>query len=81
MINFFKLLMYISLFPQLIAGPIVRYETIEREVSERKTTLSDFSDGLTRFIVGLAKKAINCLRCFIRRIDFYQYNTHFYLQG
>lgn len=56
--NFFKLLMYISLFPQLIAGPIVRYETIEREVSERKTTLSDFSDGLTRFIVGLAKKAI-----------------------
>ena len=56
--NFFKLLMYISLFPQLIAGPIVRYETIEREVSERKTTLSDFSNGLTRFIVGLAKKAI-----------------------
>ncbi len=56
--NFFNLLMYISLFPQLIAGPIVRYETIEREVSERKTTLSDFSDGLTRFIVGLAKKAI-----------------------
>ncbi|PWM25155.1 MAG: membrane-bound O-acyltransferase family protein [Clostridiales bacterium] len=56
--NFFWLLMYISLFPQLIAGPIVRYETIEKEISNRRTTVADFSDGLTRFIVGLAKKAV-----------------------
>ena len=56
--NFFKLLLYVCLFPQLIAGPIVRYETIAAEIDNRKTTLNDFSQGLTRFVVGLAKKVI-----------------------
>ena len=51
-------LLYISMFPQLIAGPIVRYSTIEREIRTRKVTLTDFSDGLTRLIIGLAKKVI-----------------------
>lgn len=56
--NFFKLLLYISLFPQLVAGPIVRYATIEEEISNRKSTLKDVSEGLTRFVVGLTKKVI-----------------------
>jgi len=53
-----RLLLYISLFPQLVAGPIVRYSTIEEEISDRKSTAQDISEGLTRFIVGLAKKVI-----------------------
>lgn len=56
--NFFKLLLYICLFPQLIAGPIVRYSTIAEEIDNRHTSIADLSDGLTRFVVGLAKKVI-----------------------
>lgn len=56
--SFFKLLLYISLFPQLIAGPIVRYSTIAEEIDNRRTTLRDYSEGFTRFVVGLAKKVI-----------------------
>ena len=56
--NFFKLLLYISLFPQLIAGPIVRYSTIEKEISDRKSTFEDISEGATRFIVGMSKKVV-----------------------
>lgn len=50
--------LYISFFPQLIAGPIVRYETIADEIKNRKETLNDFFDGFARFIVGLAKKVL-----------------------
>ena len=56
--NYFTLLLYVALFPQLVAGPIVRYEWIEKELKERKTTLDDFSYGIERFILGLAKKVI-----------------------
>lgn len=56
--NFFKLLLYISLFPQLIAGPIVRYSTIAEEIDNRHTTLRDYSEGFSRFVVGLAKKVV-----------------------
>ncbi len=56
--NYFKLLMYISLFPQLVAGPIVRYSTVAEEIDERKSTISDSSEGITRFITGLGKKVI-----------------------
>ena len=52
------LLLYISMFPQLIAGPIVRYSTIEAEIHSRRVTLTDLSDGFTRLIIGLAKKVI-----------------------
>ena len=52
------LLLYISMFPQLIAGPIVRYSTIEAEIHDRRVTLNDLSDGFTRLIIGLAKKVI-----------------------
>ncbi len=56
--NIFSLALYVSLFPQLIAGPIVRYETVEDELSNRKETLNDFIIGLKRFIIGLSKKVI-----------------------
>lgn len=56
--SFFKLLLYICLFPQLIAGPIVRYQTIAAEISDRRTTLEDLSVGFTRLVVGLAKKVV-----------------------
>ena len=56
--NIFLLGTYISLFPQLIAGPIVRYQTIEKELKERKHTLENFCNGFRRFIVGLGKKVI-----------------------
>lgn len=56
--NFFNFTTYVSLFPQLIAGPIVRYETIANELHNRKITLQDFSQGFTRFILGLGKKVL-----------------------
>ena len=49
---------YVSLFPQLIAGPIVRYIDVARELDERQTTWEDFSYGLRRFMVGLGKKIL-----------------------
>ncbi len=56
--SFWKFLMYVSLFPQLVAGPIVRYSVIGDEIEERKTTIKDFSDGFSRIILGLGKKVI-----------------------
>lgn len=50
--------LYISLFPQLIAGPIVRYVDVEREIKTRTITSSLFVAGIERFIIGLAKKVI-----------------------
>ncbi len=50
--------LYISLFPQLIAGPIVRYETIAEQIEHRVENFTDFSAGVTRFCVGLAKKVL-----------------------
>ena len=56
--SFFKLATYVALFPQLIAGPIVRYETIEKEIDNRKHSFEDFSYGATRFVIGLSKKVL-----------------------
>lgn len=56
--NFLKLATYVSLFPQLIAGPIVRYETIEKELDFRKHSFENFSYGVRRFTIGLAKKVL-----------------------
>lgn len=56
--NPFKLGMYISLFPQLVAGPIVRYVDVVKEIDDRTVTLDDFSRGIRRFILGLFKKII-----------------------
>ncbi len=53
-----RLATYVALFPQLIAGPIVRYTTVEEELQHRRHTLADFSAGAFRFVLGLAKKVI-----------------------
>ncbi|ABX43784.1 MBOAT family O-acyltransferase [Lachnoclostridium phytofermentans] len=50
--------LYIALFPQLIAGPIVRYETIADQIDHRRENITDFSDGCVRFIIGLSKKVL-----------------------
>ena len=49
---------YVAMFPQLIAGPIVRYSDVDRELNDRKTTLSESADGARRFVIGLAKKVL-----------------------
>ena len=56
--RFVDLLLYISMFPQLIAGPIVRYGTIAKEIHNRRVTAGDFADGIYRFLIGLGKKVI-----------------------
>ena len=56
--NFFWLTLYVSFFPQLIAGPIVRYKTVEDEIRNRKETVEDVAAGARRFIMGLAKKVL-----------------------
>lgn len=56
--SFLKLATYVALFPQLIAGPIVRYTTIEKELDDRDYTFSSFSNGVRRFVIGLSKKIL-----------------------
>lgn len=56
--NLFHLGLYISFFPQLIAGPIVRYHDIAEEIAERTTGVPLFAEGVIRFLRGLAKKVI-----------------------
>ena len=56
--NPFYVGLYISLFPQLIAGPIVRYTTIMDQIKERKITWPAFSDGIIRFMTGFNKKVL-----------------------
>ena len=53
-----KVGLYISFFPQLIAGPIVKYETVAQQIDHRKEIWADFSAGCSRFIVGLGKKVL-----------------------
>lgn len=56
--NLFYVGLYISFFPQLIAGPIVRYQTIEDQIKNRRETWDDFFDGFARFVIGLSKKVL-----------------------
>lgn len=56
--NFMDLLLYIAMFPQLIAGPIVRYGTVDEEIRYRTVSARDFSEGSYRFFIGLGKKVI-----------------------
>ena len=56
--SFVKLATYISLFPQLIAGPIVRYTTVEEQLENREYTFEKFAHGVRRFVIGLAKKVL-----------------------
>ncbi len=56
--NIFLFTTYLSMFPQLIAGPIVRYETVYKELEKRELTLEQTALGIQRFIMGLAKKVM-----------------------
>lgn len=60
--SFYKFLLYVTMFPQLVAGPIVRYVDIEKQINERKVTAQDFEYGVIRFTQGMFKKVIlsNC---------------------
>lgn len=56
--RFQDVLLYIALFPQLVAGPIVRYEDVAGEIQSRRYTLEQLANGLRRFIIGLSKKLL-----------------------
>ena len=56
--NPFKLALYISFFPQLIAGPIIRYKDVENQIDDRKIDIELFASGIKRFIIGLSKKIL-----------------------
>ena len=56
--NILNVGLYIAFFPQLIAGPIVRYSTVAKEIKDRKESFDDFSSGVVRFLIGLSKKVL-----------------------
>lgn len=56
--GFFDVLLYISLFPQLVAGPIVQYRTVADAINDRKVTVDAFAAGTRKFIIGLSKKML-----------------------
>ena len=56
--NFISLATYVSLFPQLVAGPIVRYQTVAEQMNEREHSISKFEEGVYRFCLGVSKKVI-----------------------
>ncbi len=56
--DFYKFLLYVSMFPQLVAGPIVRYVDIAEQISKRSVTIKDFEYGIIRFCQGLFKKIV-----------------------
>ena len=56
--SFKNYLLYLALFPQLVAGPIVRYSTIEKEITDRRTSVSDIAYGFNRIALGLGKKVL-----------------------
>ena len=56
--RFGRLLLYVSMFPQLVAGPIVRYGTVAEEIGNRRISANDFAEGAYRFLIGLAKKVL-----------------------
>lgn len=72
--NFINLAMYIAMFPQLIAGPIVRYSDIAGSLKNRKTTLADASEGIRRFSIGLAKKILLANSAALLVSEFKAYN-------
>ena len=61
--NFFWLLLYSSLFHQCIAGPIVRYKDVQREITDRKPLPQEITAGIMRYTTGLAKKALLANNC------------------
>lgn len=61
--SFLKILLYISFFPQLIAGPIIKYHDVDEQLTSRRMTLAGTAEGFRRFCIGLAKKVLiaNCM--------------------
>lgn len=68
--SYADVLLYISLFPQLIAGPIVRYSDVAAEIKQRTVTTEDIAAGLRRFCFGMAKRCLLRTRLPTRRIRF-----------
>ena len=66
--NFGKVLLYISFFPQLIAGPIVKYHDVEAEINNRKQTPEEIGKGIRRFIAGLSKRFLSPIQWDLWRI-------------
>lgn len=56
--NLWRLGTYVTLFPQLVAGPIVRYKTVAAELTARTHSFENFASGVNRFVIGLAKKVL-----------------------
>ena len=54
---------YVTMFPQLIAGPIVRYETVEKQLKHREINVEKFATGIRRFVIGLGKKVLIANLC------------------
>ncbi len=61
--SFWRLLLYVSCFPQLIAGPIVQYADVAAALDKRSTSFDDFIDGMSRFLLGLGKKVLLANTC------------------
>ena len=72
--SYFRFTLYVSFFPQLIAGPIVRYETVEREISLRHENWDDAVSGMRRFTLGLAKKVLIANN--VAAVAFYIYSSN-----
>lgn len=77
--SFFNILLYITFFPQLVAGPIIRYHDVADQLRERVSTVDKTAEGIRRFIIGLAKKILiaNQLGALADQI----LNTDFHLYG
>ncbi len=78
--NFMNFLSYVSLFPQLVAGPIVRYEDVQNEIDERKVNINLLGEGVSIFTKGLAKKIllannIGSLWTTIKALDYSEIST------
>ncbi len=69
--SFPRLLLYVSFFPQLIAGPIVRYKDIEMQLDDMRVRPYDICDGMYRFAIGAAKKLLLADSCFAAATSFY----------
>lgn len=75
--SFISFAAYVTCFPQIVAGPIVKYQDIAAELEDRKVTVSDMSDGISLFIAGLAKKVLlaNNIGLFWSKVKEMDYST------
>lgn len=74
--NIINMALYIALFPQLIAGPIVKYHDISAEISSRHVTINDFAYGIKRFLYGLGKKVLIANTLALTVDEIFMLNSH-----